>query len=141
MNPFEDLIRELGQKIGLTIIPGNNQSCRLKVSKELFVQIDLDANGDKILIGAELGPLVQGSYRDAVLKQAMCVNGTSILPRGVLAFSEKNNSLVLFQFFSLAYIDAEKLFRFLKLFIAHARAWISSIAHQELPEIAKEATL
>lgn len=139
MNPFEELIKELGQKIGRTLLPDSNQSCRLKVDDQLFVQIDLDASGDKILIGALLGTLIQGTYRNLLFKQAMCVNGTSVTPRGILAYSDKKDSLVLFHFFSLQHINGEKLYHFLRLFIAHARLWRDAISKGEIPQLEQEA--
>lgn len=139
MNPFENLIRELGQMLGLTLAPDANQSCRLKINNQLYVQIDLTESGDKILIAAVLGTLNEGSYRNAILKQAMCINGSSIMPRGIVAYSEKNDSLVLFHFFSLADINGEKLFQFLKLFTNHARVWQESLSREEIPQLQKEA--
>ena len=139
MNPFEDLIKELGQKLGRTLLPDANQSCRLKVRENLYVQIDLDASGDKILIGSILGTLMQGSYRNAILKQALCVNGTSATPRGILAYSERKDALVLFQFLELAYTNSETLFQFLRIFIAHARVWQEALAAGEIPQLEKEA--
>ena len=82
---------------------------------------------------------MQGTYRNTILKQAMCVNGTSITPRGILAFSEKKDALILFQFLELAHVNGEKLFQFLRVFIAHARVWQEALTKGDVPQLEKEA--
>ncbi|MFZ0565477.1 MAG: CesT family type III secretion system chaperone [Chlamydiales bacterium] len=139
MNPFEDLIKDLGSLMDLPLKPDNNQSCLMNFYEiGVSVQIDLDTNADKILIGSLLGALSAGPYRERIFKQALRVNGLSTSPRGTLAYSTKNDTLVLFQFLPLAYIDGKKLFNFLQLFIEHARAWIEAIKQGDIPPIEED---
>ena len=135
MNPFEDIIKELGKAMGLTLRADNNQSCLINFPKDKFsVQIDLDTNADKIVVGSQLGgQLVPGPYREQLLKQALRVNGMSTAPRGTLAYSEKNDTLVLFQFLPLVALNGENLNKFLQLFTEHARIWIEAIKHGNIP--------
>ncbi|MCC5832462.1 MAG: CesT family type III secretion system chaperone [Chlamydiales bacterium] len=140
MTPFEDLIRELGNEMNLDLHPDTHLSCLLAFpAEELSVQIDLDSSGDQILVGSELGNVPPGAYREKIFLQAMRVNGGSLSPRGILAFSEKNNTLVLFQFLQLASLNGEKLHTFLEIFCQHAKVWKEALKRAEIPEIEEEA--
>lgn len=140
MTPFEDLIKELGQIMDLPLHPDNRQACVLFFSQdELRIQIDLDTNADRILIGTQLGRLNPGSYRKKILFQALRVNGGSLQPRGILAFSEKNETLVLFQFFPIATLTAQKLAAYLELFREHAKAWKEALKRGEVPEVEEDS--
>ena len=60
------------------------------------------------------------------------------MPRITNAFSEKNDTLILFQFISLAYLNGEKLFNFIQLYLKHAVAWKEALERAELPPIEEE---
>ncbi len=139
MNPFEDLIRELSSLLDVTLHPDSHQSCMIYFPPdEVSVQIDLDTNADKILIGSQLGRINPGPYREKMFLQAMRTNGLSVVPRGVLAFSEKNDTLVLFQYLNLSYLNGEKLFQFLQLFKEHAKIWKRALESGDIPAIQEE---
>ncbi len=139
MTPFEDLIRALGKEMDITLEPDSHQSCLLTFPKEnLSIQIDLDTSAEQILIGSQLGEVPPGSYRERVFTQAMRVNGTSTTPRGILAYSEMNGTLILFQFLSLAALDGPKLNGFVQLFREHAKAWKEALDKGELPPLEED---
>lgn len=140
MNPFEDLIRQLGSVMDIPLRADNHQSCLITfIEDEVAVQIDLDANADRILIGSQLGRITPGPYRERVFTQALRANGTAAAPRGILAFSEKNDTVVLFQFLELAELTGEKLHNFLQLFKEHASLWKKALATGDVPAAAIES--
>src|SRR5215211_4254779 len=113
MTPFEDLIQGLSFLMEVTLHVDSHQSCLLHFPlDEVAVQIDLDNNADRILLGAQLGRVTPGPYRLHIFTQAMRTNGTSTTPRGILSFSEKNDALVLYQFLNLSTLNREKLYQF-----------------------------
>jgi hypothetical protein len=127
--------------MAVSLHPDSHESCVIRFTQEgLSIQIDLDANADRILLGTELGRLTPGTYRERVFKLAMCANGMSQSPRGVLAFSEKNDTLVLFQFLPLTSLNGEKLYHFLQLFHEHAKIWHQSLQTGDIPTIQEEST-
>ena len=65
----------------------------------------------------------------------MRVNGLSKTQRGVLAFSEKREILVLFEFLYLATLTGEKLWHFVQLFHQHAIAWKDAITRGDVPQL------
>lgn len=140
MNPFEDLIRELGAYMDIPLVSDQHQSCLLHFPQDdVSVQIELNTNADQILIGTQLGTLQAGPYREQILAKAMRMNGIAQTRRGTLAYSEKNNALVLFQFLPLADMNGEKLFHFLQLFIEHASIWKKALTAHDIPFVEGDA--
>ncbi len=140
MNPFEDLIHDLGNQMGVPLKADSHQSCKLTFpAQQITLQIDLDVNADQIIVGTQLARIPAGSYRERIFRQALRVNGSSVSPRGILAYSEKNDTLVLFQFLPLAFLDGKKLFSFLQLYLEHARAWKEALDHGDIPQIQEDA--
>lgn len=137
MTPFENLIQELGPLMGASLHPDSHQSCLIAFPEDdLSIQIDLDTNADKILIGTQLGRITPGSYRGKIFLQAMRFNGTTYASQGILAFSEKNDSLIFFQYLSLLPLTGEKLHQFLHTFRTTAKLWKKAITWGEIPLIA-----
>lgn len=139
MNPFEDLIRELGTYLDTSLVVDPHQSCLLNFpQEEISIQIDLSTNADQVLIGTQLGTLQAGSYREKVFLRAMCMNGMVHAGRGTLAYSEKNNTLVLFRFLPLPALNGEKLFAFLQLFINYGKIWKKALSRGDIPPLEEE---
>lgn len=132
MSAFEDLLRDLGDKWATTLRPDHHNCCRLVFSDGLALQIDLNSNGDKILCAYNLGNVPPGAFRERVFKQALIFNGLQT-KKGVLAFSSKNDELILFQYFLLSSITGEKLHKFLLSQVEHARMWIEALRSGQLP--------
>lgn len=139
MNPFEDLIRALGIQMGLALKVDSHQSCLLRYPDGLTCQIELTGGADEVMLGSFLGELPPGPFRDKALIQAMQVNGLTITPRGILAFSPKKGGLILFMKVPLSSLTGEKLHHLLMGFVAHAGAWYSGIKGGVVPTIEEES--
>lgn len=139
MNPFETLIQELSLKMDVTLHPDSHLSCLINFpAEELLIQIDLDNNADRILVGSQLGRITPGPYRERIFTQALRVNGTSQIPRGILAFSEKNDTLILYQYLSIDKLNGDKLYHFLQLFLEHARIWKEALSRGDIPAVQED---
>ncbi len=138
MNPFEQLLKALGTHLGLTLHPDSNQACRIQFAEGPPIQIDLEGSGDLILMGASLGIVNPGIYREQLFKAALKANASSKSPRGTLAFSEKNSMLVLFQFVEFVRLDESAFFKLFHTFHAHASLWYEALRRGGLPEIPEE---
>lgn len=132
MNGFEQVINELGAKIGINLKPDHNQSCLIEI-EGVRVQIDLEAEGNEIILGTFLGKLNPGPFRTKIFIEALKRNGSSHPGQGVLAFTRKNDSLVLFQYLSLAKVTGEILYAHLQDFLENASIWIDSLQKGNLP--------
>lgn len=140
MNPFEDLIRQLSASMNIVLHPDAHQSCLLSFEQdELSIQIDLDNNGDRILVGTQLGRITPGAYRERIFTEALKVNGSAQVPLGILAFSEKNDTLVLFQYLPLRSLTGEKLNSFIMGFREHAKVWKEALTLGTIPLLEKES--
>ncbi len=141
MNPFEELIRELSTHMGIPLQPDQHQSCLITYREDqLAIQIDLDTNADRILIGSQLGRITPGSYRDKIFLEGLRSNGIAHKPRGILAFSEKNDTLILYQFLELSHLSGEKLHQFLLLFRENAVIWKRALERGEIPQLVVESS-
>ena len=139
MNPFEDLMRQLSTRLEVPLQPDVHQAYRIHFpQEEITVQIDLDTDADKIIVGSQLGRITPGTYRERIFTQALRANGTSLSPRGILAFSEKNDTLVLFQFLKIEKLTGEKLHAFLQSFRDYAKIWKSALMSGDIPTIQEE---
>lgn len=142
MQPYEELISKLGELLNTPLQADSRQACLIEFPGEgISAQIDLDTSGERILVGTMLGDIPPGNYREQILLQALHVNALPRAPRGTLAYSEKNDALILFQYFPLATTTPEKLCDFLKLFIEHARIWEEALKRGEVPAISKESNV
>ena len=141
MNPFEDLIQALGSFMNIPLRADNHQSCLITFfDDEVAIQIDLDSNADRILIGSQLGRITPGVYRERLFTNALQANGVTLEPHGILAFSEKNDTMVLFQFLELQWLTGETLYDFLQLFREHASVWKKALATGDVPNVIVEGT-
>ena len=139
MNAYEQLLHDLGAILEIHLKPDPNQSCKLEMNGVTF-QIDLDSLSDDLLIGCNLGRIMPGPYREGLFKQALKVNGLTRIPRGNLAFTSKNDCLILFQFLSFGAINGENLYQFLLLFVDHAKIWIDSLTRGEIPALEEDTS-
>ncbi len=140
MNPFEDLIRELGRYLGTDLKADAHQSCRLDFIDGVIIQIDLHSNADKLLLGAQLGRVTPGPYRLKVFLQALKMNALAKIPQGIFAFSEKNDTLVLFQFLPIVILTGEKLFQHVQVFHTQALQWFVAFERGEVPALVEEVS-
>lgn len=139
MTPFEDLIQALSRVMDIPLRADNHQSCLITFhDDELAIQIDLDSQADRILVGSQLGRITPGIYRMRLFTEALRANGAASNPQGILAFSEKNDTLVLFQFLDLAWLTGEKLYDFLQLFKEHAALWKTALTTGDVPYLTIE---
>jgi hypothetical protein len=138
MDPFEQLVRELSALLGIPLKPDHHQSCRLDFGQGVTVQMDLDHTAERIILGSTLGRLNPGIYREQVLRQALRTNGLAKRPRGTLSYSERTDSLILFQFLTLSITTAESLKNALSIFQEHAYVWIQAIKDGGLPSLEEE---
>lgn len=139
MQPYEELISQLGELIGIPLKADERQACVIDFPMDqVSVQIDLDTQGDRLLVGCDLGALQPGSHRELALKRGLRVNALPRVPRGIVAFSERKDCLILFQYLPLAQTTPEALFEFLKHFVNHARLWVEALSQGDIPRIEQQ---
>ena len=135
MSPFEQLLKDLGSHLQMTLNVDQNQSCRLEFDKGPILQIDLDSQGDSALFGAELGKINPGVYRETIFRSALIANGMlGDIYKPIIAYSEKKNELFLFQYCPLN-LPVNELTDFFHLFQNYAAFWHEAIGRGEIPDL------
>lgn len=117
-----------------------NQSCRLVYNNGFEVQIELDPSGDFVCIGTKLGEAPQGKYRHTLFKEALKANGLPPPQAGTFALSEKNNTLIFYNYLFAKDLSGEKLATALIKLREQALLWREAMSRGELPELGKTAS-
>lgn len=134
---FDSLLEELGRAINISNLHADrNNSCLIHFPNNLKIQIELDKKGDSLIIGADLGALYPGKYKENILRAALKTNNQPPPLHGVLAFSTKKECLVLFELLPLRELSGDKIAEALPLFSEKALKWKEALARGEVPVVA-----
>ena len=126
MNRFEELLKELGREYSLSLHPDHRGACQLNIEGILHVQLSCEEEKERLLIACFICETPAGKFRENILKTALKHN--YLQPLGaILAYSEKNNQLTLFQYIPLASLQGKGLVQPLNLFIAKAKEWRTGV--------------
>lgn len=132
---FESLLQELGGILKMpNLKPDNNQSCLLKISETLHIQLELDKTGEWLILGANIGVVPQGRYRETIFREALKHNGQRTR-LGDFAYSTRNDQLIFLLKLAAPQIQAQDLAETLKNFAVKARSWQEAITHGEVPSV------
>ncbi len=130
---FDNLLEELGKTIGIpTLHPDNNNSCLITFPNGLQMQLEMDSQALNILLGCDLGSIPQGRYRENVFREALKNNGLPAA-RAILAFSEKTEHMVLFEYINTKDLTGEKIADEIAPFTEKALQWKSALEHGDIP--------
>lgn len=133
---FGSLMEELGKLIHIKLVPDRYNSCLIKYKNGLKVQIQIEPSQEILMFCSELGQLVAGRYRENVMREALKANGLPEPPKGLFAFSQKTENLVLYGQISLHDLTAPAVHEFLEQFLKKAMIWYDAIAQGAIPSFA-----
>lgn len=126
MDRFAQILFDLGKEIGTELYPDENRICQINYQDEIHLQIQYDETNEQLLFASFLCDVPPGKYREKLLRAALRSNGE--YPRlGILAYSERNNQLTLFEYVPAANIMSTQLFQFLQNFIEKAVTWKNAV--------------
>jgi hypothetical protein len=96
------------------------------------VQLQEEDNKDRVLIGAFIGELPPGKFREILLKETLKEN--NLYPRvGTFAYSPRNNQLVFFTYALLPTLTGDFLADILEIFLDRAFSWKTALETGQLP--------
>jgi len=127
MDVFQELLWDLGELVDLPLHVDKNNACKLLLNEKLAVQLEMDRDGERLLVASFISEIPPGKFRENVLKDALKVN-SSYHPFGSFAYLEKNNQLILHQYLNTSDLSAEKLAKHLEVFIEEAEEWRAALA-------------
>ena len=133
MNPFEDLLKELGALLGSDLVPDEHSTCIILFTNGVKIQLELDKSSEFLIIGSLLGEVSPGRYREQILIEALKNNH---LPEiGVFAFSIKKKALTLFIKKPFDELPANHLCELVRALSERALPWVTALKNQVIPSI------
>jgi hypothetical protein len=123
---FEELLNELGTEYNIALHPDKKGACKLKINETMHVQLECDGEKENLLIATFICDVPPGKYRENILKDALKANGP-FPTNGTLAYSDRNNKLVLFSYMRMAQLTGKKLVAFLTVFLEKANQWKTGV--------------
>lgn len=126
MSHFEELLKGLSTTLGTPLHVDHLGHCQIIAGHKLHLQLTLDRLEENLVVGAFLGEIIPGKFRENLLKETLKANHLFPLD-GTLSYCDKNNQLALTAFLPLSSISSEILTGFLKSFIIKAEEWRKKI--------------
>ena len=136
MDLFEALLQEFSKATNIpNLKPDANSSCLLVLPNGTKIQLDIDPGNNFLLMGAELGFIPGGRYRENVFKEALRANNLPAPRNGDFAYSKKKDLLILFTKISLKDLNGEKIASVFAPFSEKATHWKEAISKGEVPSL------
>jgi len=133
---FGILLQELATILKIEqLVPDGHNTCLVRFKEGVNIQLEPDKNGINLLVGAQLGTIPPGRYREDIYREALRANGLPPPRIGTLAYSRQADALVLFELIPLQDLTGAKLADFLQGFLAKALTWQNALAKGEVPVI------
>jgi hypothetical protein len=127
MNAFLDILYKLSHETGLKLYPDHHGVCKLLIGNRTTIQLEMDPNGEKLLIGSVIIEIPLGKFREEVLKHALVANSTEYPYYGYLCYIQRINSLALYDTLSLRDLSGEALLNYIEQFAEKSEKWKSAI--------------
>lgn len=131
---FKQILDEVGKHYGINLEPDANYSCVILIRNQIKIQLELDRTQQFLIVGAPLGELPPGKFRELFLKEALRANGAPYPRFGSFGFSQRRNNLILFEKLDIQILTST-LIDFLTAFTEKALLWQESIKSGQPPQI------
>lgn len=135
------LLEELGRSLKIANLhPDSNNSCMIRLESGLIIQIELDKGAQFILVGADLGTVPPGKYRENLFREALKTNDLPHPNHGILCYSKKSDHLILHQKIFLKDLNGEKIAAEITPFAEKAYTWSEAIMRNDIPAVNQSFT-
>lgn len=133
---FGALLQELSHSLNIpNLQPDSNNSCLIRLESGLIIQIELDKGGQTLIIGADLGTVPPGKYRENLFREALKANDMPQPINGVLSFSKKSDHLVLFKRINIKDLNGERIAAEITPLAEKAFTWSEALLRNEIPVV------
>jgi len=134
---FAEILQKLGEELGTPLNVDKNGACLLVYKRILKVQIQNYPEKEELLLGAFLGEIVPGKFRENVFKEALKTN--SLFPnQGAFSYVKRSNELILSHLVPYEGLTSSHLSKILLELIEKANLWYSSIQSGSLHLVAQD---
>lgn len=124
---FQEILHHLSAELDLPLQTDKHHACAIQIRQGLIVQLESNAEQEKLLIASQIINLPPGKFRENVLREALKTNAKPDPRIGILSYIPKVNQLVLFQTYPFDILTAERLVALLGPFIQMAEKWRRAI--------------
>jgi hypothetical protein len=131
---FDQILEDVSKELNVSLKEDGNHTCLIDFKEKIKLQIELDAPQENIIIGAIIGELVPGKFRENVLREALKENSSPPPRLGVFAFSPKKNALIFFNKISIQTVDIKNLVDLIRNIVDKAAMWKESIERGDIPQ-------
>jgi hypothetical protein len=132
---LEQLLQDLSGEMNIILKEDSNRSCQINFNDKINIQLELDPQQENIIIGAMIGELFPGKYRENVFREALIENGFPPPKIGTFAYSEQKNTLVFFEKKSIQELDARSLYEAVNTLKEKALYWKECLQRGEIPQV------
>lgn len=134
MEEYDKIIEQLGHAMSFPLKADRNGSVVLLIEEEMRLQIELEKEGQFLMVAATIGDLSPGPLRQKILHNALRANASPHPRYGIFAYSRQANQLVLFDWIRMEGLTGRRLFEYLEPFAEKAWAWTEGVKRGSVPE-------
>lgn len=134
MDVFQQIIFDLGTYFNIPLRVDEKKTCKMLFNEKIAIQLQMDLADKELMVVSFVCPLPPGRFRSDVLFEALKANFDIAKP-GHFAYTEKGNSLVLFEFLDDTHFSIDKLAPFLEKLYDRALEWKEAIEGGKTPPI------
>lgn len=140
-NIYESLLLELSEPLKCEqLVPDPNNTCLIALKEGIDVQIEPDPEGERLIIGCNIGVIPPGGYRASVFIEALKFNGLPSPQLGAFAFNSDNDQLVFFTKLRMQNLTGQQVYEYLTKFTAKALTWKKEIDAGRVPQVETESS-
>jgi hypothetical protein len=120
---YKSLIQQLSDRLKKQIYPNLHNVVVLFIENSVKVHIELDPTEEYLIIGAFIGDLPPGKFREHILKDALKSNFSLQKNKGILSYIGKENTLTVHTKLLLEKTTIDSLMQCLKDLTKRAQSW------------------
>lgn len=124
---FAVILEDLSRNLSLDLKVDENESCLINIQNRIEIQLELDPSQCYLVIGAVIGELPPGKFREDSLVAALKANAKPYPRLGTFAFSRRLESLVIFEMIELDHFDVNNILSILTPLIKKALTWKNAL--------------
>ena len=135
MIDFANVIKELGDAMGIPLEADEKECCLISHPDGLQVQLELEpTRQETVVIISPLGQVPVGRYREDLFVSALKANGAPFPRHGTLAFNVERELLVLCDSIFEQNCDSRALLEYVEGFTAKAKKWKEALEQEIIPQ-------
>jgi len=124
---FLDILYHLSHETGLKLYPDANDACKLHLSNQFYVQLEMDRSEEHLHAVCKIIEIPLGKFKENVLKHALVANYNLDPFESCLSYIQKTNTLALYQKISVKPFNPTQLVDIIVRLGLKAQEWKQAI--------------